>query len=333
VLATVVLAFAAAAILTPLIARLMRRANVMDVPNHRSSHRDPTPRGGGVAVAVVVTVGLLASRSGGTTRAGVVVAGAAFALVGLLEDLVGVPALRRLPLQFLAAGLALPWLLQPFHGPTAWRVLVAAGVVFWLVSYVNACNFMDGINGLAAGQSIVVGVTWYVVGRAEGALWLATLGAILAAGALGFAPHNFPRARVFLGDVGSYFVGGFVAAAAVFALAARVPPEAVLAPLALYVTDTGVTLARRVLRGERWYESHRQHTYQRLTTTLGDSHLSGTIIVVVLTALCSALGCLSLVGSPTARIVGDLGVVSVLLAYLGSPALAARSRRRQPALA
>ena len=331
-LARAVLAFAAAAILTPLIALAMRRANVIDVPNHRSSHRDPTPRGGGLALALVVTVAVLAS-SGGAAPAGVVVAGSAFGLVGLLEDVVGVPALRRLPLQFVAAALALPWLLQAFHGPTAWRVVVAVAAVLWLVSYSNACNFMDGINGLAAGQAIVVGVAWYVVGTADNTIWLASLGAILAGAAVGFAPHNFPRARVFLGDVGSYFVGGVVAAGSVFALGAGVPPEAVLAPLVPYLADTGVTLVRRVLRGDRWYESHREHTYQRLTSELGDSHVSGTIVVVAATAVCSALGCLSLVGSAGLRIIADAGVLLILLAYLGSPAAVARTRRREPALA
>src|SRR5207248_1189863 len=107
--------------------------------------------------------------------------------------------------QLAAAILALPWLLHGLSGGWSWQVLFSAGVALWLVAYVNAFNFMDGIDGISVAQAAVAGAALYLVGRGEHVPALATAAAILAGAALGFAPLNVPRARLFLGDVGSYF--------------------------------------------------------------------------------------------------------------------------------
>jgi UDP-GlcNAc:undecaprenyl-phosphate GlcNAc-1-phosphate transferase len=328
------LAFLIALSVTPLITLGMRRLHVIDVPNARSSHRHPTPRGGGIGVALAVVVAVaLAPDVDGTTRAGLIAAGVAFGVVGLLEDLIGISALRRLPLLFLAAAVALPWITRDIDGGIVWAVALAVAALVWLVAYVNAFNFMDGINGLAAGQALVAGGVWYLIGHARDIPWLGAVGLVVAAAALGFAPHNVPRARVFLGDVGSYFLGGVLACTAVAALRTGLPPEAVLAPLALFAADTGVTLVRRVLRGDRWYEAHREHAYQRLTVLLGGSHLRTTVLVVAVMAACGALGAVSLDGRLGARLAADAAIITLLGAYLASPSLVAAARRSTPALA
>ncbi len=334
-LAAAVIAFTITLVLTPVVIAALRRWDVLDLPNQRSFHDDPTPRGGGLAVAagVVVAVGAATSELGGTVRAGFLFAAIGFGLIGLLDDVIGIPALRRLPILFAVAIGTLPWLMEGFSDPPAWRVLFGFGAVFWMVAYVNAYNFMDGINGIAVGQAAVAGLAWYMIGRDQGVEALAALGLIIASSALGFAPYNYPRARVFLGDVGSYLFGAVLAYAAVVGLRVQIPPEAVLAPLALYGADTAFTLVQRLLRGAHWYEAHREHVYQRLTSALGGSHTRATLIVVLFMAACSLLGSLSLAESLPVRVLGDAGIVLVLIAYLNTPRVFGRTRGEEPALA
>ncbi len=136
---------------------------------------------------------------------------------------------------------------------------------------------------------------------------------------------------MFLGDVGSYFIGAWLAGVAVLGLREGVPPEAVLAPLVRYLADTGITLARRILRGERWYLPHREHAYQRLGAA-GWSHMRVSLFVGVCLGACGALGMVSLGDSLLLRVVADLGIALILIAYVLSPRwLSARRRRALPA--
>ena len=329
-----VAAFVIAGVLTPFIRLGLKKWNVVDVPNERSFHHAVTPRGGGLSVllAVVVTLAVAPSFQG-PTRSALLMAGLGFAAVGLLEDLVGIPALRRLPLLFAAAAATLPWLLDGLRGPLVWQVVFGVGAAVWLVAFVNAFNFMDGINGLAAGQVIVAGAAWYALAQSQDLPWLETTGLILTGAALGFLPWNAPKAFVFLGDVGSYFLGATLACTAVLALRAGLTVEAVFAPLAVYLADTAATLVRRVRAGECWWEAHRAHVYQRLCERYGGSHGWTALAVVAVMAACAALGLLSMSGSLAVRVAADVGMVALLAAYVASPALLGRVRPREPALA
>lgn len=162
------------------------------------------------------------------------------------------------------------------------------------------------------------GATWFVVGRLAGKCRPGRGGAIAAGAALGFAPYNVARPRMFLGDVGSYFIGAWLAAVAVVGLRAGVAPEAEMAPLGLYLADTGATLLRRVVRGERWYLPHRDHAYQRLTD-LGWSHVQASAFVLACIGACAALGAVSLGASVPARVAADVAVAGVVGAYLLTP--------------
>jgi UDP-N-acetylmuramyl pentapeptide phosphotransferase/UDP-N-acetylglucosamine-1-phosphate transferase len=242
-----------------------------------------------------------------------------FGLVGLLEDVFGISALLRLGVQFAAGAFAGVLLLDDVTGSTLWRLVFGAAVVFWLVAFVNAYNFMDGINGISVAQAVGAGGTWLLVGTYADSPALAVGGAIVAAAALGFAPYNVPQARMFLGDVGSYFIGAWLAAVAVLGLRDGVPWEAVLAPLALYVADTGTTLLRRAFRGERWYQPHRDHAYQRLADA-GWSHVQRSAFVAACICACAALGAVSLGDSLPARVAADVAIAGVIGAYLLLPA-------------
>ncbi len=314
-------------LVAPVALVLLRRLQVLDVPGERSSHTSPTLRGGGVAVVVGALAALAWSdHFHRSDRIGLAMATLAFALVGLVEDLTGIDPFRRLGLQTVATVAVLPWLLHALDGAAAWQYLFGVAVLVWVVSYVNAYNFMDGINGISAMQAAVAGATWYVVGSTEHVSGLAAGGAIVAGAALGFAPFNFPRARVFLGDVGSYFLGTWLAVLAVIGVRARVPPEAVLAPLLLYGIDTSTTLVRRVLRHEPWYLPHREHAYQRLVRA-GWSHERTTLLVGGIMAASAVLGAVSLTGSWPQRIGADVLLLGLCVAYTLLPGWLARSRR------
>lgn len=307
--------------LQPFAIRLLRRRGVLDHPSDRSSHLTPTPRGGGVVVVLALVLGATAGGALDEPDAAVVLAVTALcALVGLAEDMRGVPVVQRFGLLLLACA---PLGLVPDATPAVRAVLAIAAVSF-AVAVVNAVNFMDGINGISAAQGLVAGAAYAVLATAEGLNGLAVVAAATAAAALAFAPFNVPRAKVFLGDTGSYGLGGVLAGIAVVLLAEGVPLEAALAPLALYLADTGATLLRRFRAGEDWHLPHRTHAYQRLTD-LGFTHVQVSALVLVLLVTCCALGGLSLLGGP-ARVVGDAGLIIVLAGYLSLPRLLARPR-------
>jgi len=238
----------------------------------------------------------------------------AFALLGLVEDLFSVPATARFGIQ-LGLGLALGTATAIEVGAPLWTSVAVAVCAAGLI---NATNFMDGANGLAAGHGVVGGL-WYVVVALSAPLHgLGFVMIALAGACAGFLPFNAPRARVFLGDTGSYALGGAWAFAATVCLASGVPSPAAVAPLLVLVGDTGYTLWMRVRAGQRWYEPHKLHVYQRLVSA-GWAHW-GVAVLVSGTALVScALGWLALRGLHPV-FAGALQIL-VVVAYLRLPAL------------
>jgi UDP-N-acetylmuramyl pentapeptide phosphotransferase/UDP-N-acetylglucosamine-1-phosphate transferase len=265
---------------------LLIHAGIIDHPNERSSHVTPTVRGGGLPIIFTVLAGLIwlfsvhAESPLVALGCGVLL----LAVVSWFDDRKSLPNRVRIAAHVFAALLVLYGL----HWPTLRLALQpAAGILLptlaglvlltlWITGYTNAFNFMDGINGLAAGQAAVTGVgTALIAGLATGT-WTSSpilLSAIVAGAAAGFLPHNFPRARMFMGDVGSAPLGFLLASLALW-IAVRAGWW-LLAPLCLlhanFVLDTVITLGRRVLNGEKWYAAHREHFYQRLVRA-GKAH-------------------------------------------------------------
>lgn len=322
-------AFGVTLAISPVVLIGLRRLGVMDIPSDRSSHLQPTPRGGGVAFGIgAVTALLMASSAPGPSWMGILFAACAFGLVGLLDDLMDVPALLRLSFQVVTAAGVVVWVVPSSGGPAIASVGLGCLVTLWLVSYVNAFNFMDGIDGISVAQVVAAGVTWCAIAEVRNIPMLGIVSVTVVGAALGFAPYNFPRARMFLGDAGSYFIGAWLAAVTVLGLKAGVPPEAMLAPLTLYLADTGTTLLRRVWRGHLWYAPHRDHAYQRLVVR-GWSHGSTTLLVAVLLAAVSALGLCSLTSSLALRVAGDVLATALIVGYLSTPRLLALHELRQ----
>lgn len=317
-----VVALAVGLLLQPLAIRFLRQRGVMDTPNERSSHTVPTVRGGGVVVMTALGVGALVSQAvrpfEGRTAFVLLFVTVLSAAVGLAEDLSGVPVAARFGLLLLSAS---PLVLLLPDGAVS-QSLGAVLVVGYAVAVINATNFMDGINGISAAQGTAAGLVFAALAAAHDLDDVAVIAAALAGAAVSFAPFNVPRASIFLGDAGSYGLGAAFAGLSAALVIGGVPPEAVIAPLLIYAVDTGAAFLRRLRAGEPWHLPHRTHTYQRLTD-LGLSHAAVSGLVLALILLCSTLGAASLY-SLTARVVGDLLLVTVALAYLRLPAILRR---------
>jgi UDP-N-acetylmuramyl pentapeptide phosphotransferase/UDP-N-acetylglucosamine-1-phosphate transferase len=318
-------ALAVTAALVPLILPLLLRSGVLDVPGVRSSHTTPVPRGAGVAVmlGILVAAALPLGRPEDRLVIGVVVGAAVlYALVGFADDLRGLQPVPRLVAQ-LVLGVILTWPATVlFHRGWEWIPLGAIAAA----SYVNVTNFMDGVNGITGWHGIVTGTAFACMGAYTDKPWVVAVGACLAGASLGFLPYNAVRAKVFLGDVGSYGIGATIAALSGGAFLAGLPTEACLGPLAVYLADTGSTLVRRVSRGEDWRQPHRSHVFQRLTD-LGFGHAAVALLVAGLTVVTTLLGAMSLLDDPNARLIGDALIVVVLAGYLALPTVLARRLR------
>jgi UDP-GlcNAc:undecaprenyl-phosphate GlcNAc-1-phosphate transferase len=299
---------------------LLRRLTVLDVPGERSSHSVPTPRGGGAPIALGLLAAVAVGPGGADPRLAFAAAVGFFGLLGLVDDLRGLPALSRLALATVgAAGVATLLVLRLSLPPVALAVAAAVAAV-WLVGFVNAFNFMDGVNGISAAHALIGGVAYACLAAWRQDGFGVALGLALAAGACAFLPWNAGRARVFLGDVGSYSIGAALAVLAVRLIADGVPAEAVAGPVALYLADVVWTLQRRIRRGERWLEPHRTHVYQRWCDA-GWTHQEVTLLTSALTILLCLLGVIGVLGGTAVRVTADLTGLGVLAVYLGSPGL------------
>jgi UDP-GlcNAc:undecaprenyl-phosphate/decaprenyl-phosphate GlcNAc-1-phosphate transferase len=276
----------------------------------------PTPRGGGAPVAAGLLVS--AALAGGAGRLPYIVAVGFFSLLGFADDVRGLPVRSRLALQGAGAGAVAGLLVTPLGLAPATMAGLALLTAVWLAGFVNAFNFMDGVNGISAGHAVIGGVAYACLGEWRPDAFLVAAGSSVAAAGLAFLPWNLVRAQVFLGDVGSYALGAALAVLAAAAIRRGVPPEAALGPVALYLADTGWTLQRRIRSGARYLEGHRTHTYQRWCD-VGWSHPEVTLLTVAATTLLTLLGAASLTGNLVLRVGADTTALGVLAAYLRSP--------------
>lgn len=248
-----------------------RHRGLLDLPGKRRSHTQATPRGGGVGiVAAVVLAGLPAwyglEPAASPVRVGAIaLAILAVALIGWRDDHAPLSVLSRLTVHVLAALLVGAAVLAPGPWPGAfgWMALLPLAVV--LVGFINAHNFMDGIDGILGQQGLFVMLGYGLLAAWAGRTGLAAFAFVSAAGCLGFLFFNFPPARIFMGDVGSGALG--LALGTVAALLVQRNPALLWGCLILpsaFLVDSGLTLARRMLGGQRWYAPHRQHLYQWL---------------------------------------------------------------------
>lgn len=300
--------------LTPLLRMIATRAGLFDIPNARSSHVTPTPRGGGAGILAGLIV---AAALSGALKDHVMIlsifATAIIAILGFIDDLRHLPAWAKFIVQVVTATgalwtgdlflrrIALPFVTIPL-GP------LAAGVTILLVvGWINAYNFMDGVNGIAAVQAIIAGTVLAVLLWRSGDIRAAVIAAASAGGAAGFLPWNFPKARIFMGDVGSGSIG-FLFAILILRVSPHVGIVAATLPLFPFLFDSSVTVLRRAVHGERFFTPHRTHFYQRLAQLSG-SHVVVTVVWGILAVFSSVVALMYSSLSDGSRLLVLLAVV------------------------
>lgn len=305
------------------------RAYALARPNPRSSHRDPTPQGGGSAVvAATFAAAWFGASLAGATIPGIpgeflalTIAALLLTVVGAIDDVRTLSVALRLPLQCVAVGLVIAAI------PADWRIVTV--LPWWIeraclllggVWFVNLTNFMDGIDWMTVVEVVPLTAAMALLGLLGAAPALPMMVAVALLGAIvGFAPFNKPVARLFLGDVGSLPIGLLLAWLLLHLAIHGHFAAALLLPL-YYLADTSLTLARRVWRREPVWQAHRTHFYQRATD--GGFSVSGIVVrVFLLNIALAALAMLTIVHSDNmlsaVSLVVGVALVGVLLVSFG----------------
>ena len=269
--------------------------HMLDIPNERSSHTSPTPRGGGLSIVVTTVILFVFTIFVGefNTIEAVpmllifIIGGVIIAALGWIDDRVSLSAKLRLVLQLGVSTVeviligAVAQVELPLLGVIGFMPLIAYLLnIIWVVGFTNIYNFMDGIDGLAGSQALIAGLGWCGLLLAQGQPTLALYSALLASSSLGFLFLNRPRALIFMGDVGSTFIGFSLAMLPLLVFTRTNDPRLLVAGalfVAPFVLDGTFTIIRRALRGENVLKPHRSHIYQRLTQQ-GYTHLQITAL-------------------------------------------------------
>lgn len=284
--------------LTGWVRRYALRRSIVDLPNQRSSHSTPTPRGGGLAIAISALSGIALAGALGWTpwqeTIALVGGGLLVAAVGWGDDRWNVTVPVRLMVHLVAAAWAIWWLhglpaLETGFGEVALGPAGSVVAVLGIAWATNIYNFMDGIDGLAGGEAVSVGLVGALMLFAGGHGDLAMVPLLIAAASAGFLGWNWPPARVFMGDVGSGLLGFLFGTLAVASeRSGALPLLAWLVLFGVFGFDATATLLRRILWGEVWYRPHRTHTYQRAVQS-GWSHAQVTRAVLLLNLVLAGL--------------------------------------------
>jgi len=310
----------------------LTRRQMLDIPNGRSSHVIPTPRGGGLLIVTATLVGCVAfgvtTASNAESELMAYVFGALLiAGVSWLDDVRSLPTWVRFVAHSLGAILGITafgtWGVVdvPLWGQVSLGWIGVALTFVWIVGLTNAYNFMDGVDGMAAGQAVVAGIGWAILGWSQEQPLTTTIGLLLASTSCGFLGHNWSPAKIFMGDVGSTFLGYSFAILPLMAGSLSLNRRfAALTPVAgallvwPFILDSGLTLLRRLFSGENVLAAHRSHLYQRLVKT-DCSHRAVSVLYMTLAATGIGMS-LSVAGSrfPTS----DWTVITIALATMGT---------------
>lgn len=330
-----------AAISSYAIARIAIRRNLLpDSPNERSSHQSATPRAGGFAIfggfaiAMILMITPQALGQEGSRNAAALALGFGAFAFGAVDDAHPLGARLKLLLQtalafgFVAVFGAVETIPAPFVGEIDLGVAAIPLTMLWIVGFMNAFNFMDGINGIAGACALFVLSALALVGAAGEGAWSAPA-IFLAAALLGYLPLNFISGRIFMGDGGSQFVGFMIATLAVLAGDsdnAAAPVSRMFAPIAFlpFIVDVAFTLAHRVRRGRNVFEAHNEHVYQ-LLVRMGRSHQAVATLYLTAVALSTAVAITVNNRSSEVQYAAALSLIAVLVAISAITARKARA--------
>ena len=316
VIATIAISF----VLTHLVRKTAIKRNKFDIPNERSSHQNPTPRGGGVAVVAAFVFGLLALLIRGDIASesfyAIVLPGVLVAAIGYLDDLGRVTAARlRLIGHFVAAVIAV-YILDGLPPMPVFAETLDIGLVgniiavLFLVWMLNLFNFMDGIDSITGVEALTscLILTIFLINKSETELW--QVPALLCAAVIGFLYFNWPPARIFLGDIGSGFIGFTIGTISlVIARSQPLITWAVIILLGVFIVDATVTLIRRLISKQRISTAHRSHAFQHLANS-ADRHLKVSLSIAAVNIFWL---------TPIAWLVVDqriLPIIGVAIAYI-----------------
>lgn len=301
------LAFATTFIGVALFRRWSLKRGIVDIPNDRSSHSTPTPRGGGIVIAAVTVIAYVAGSAifHFPLSYGYLIGVLLIVIISSLDDLYSVPVLWRFLVHGIAAGALIyengyfTAVYVPYYAQNIDLGAIGVALSFiWIVWLINSYNFMDGIDGIAGIQAVVAGLGWTVVALlADIPAVILISGAVMSSSAA-FLLHNWQPARIFMGDAGSAFLGYTFASIPLIFLH-QLKNESGLVPLIavlfvwLFVFDSIFTLFKRMLNGEKVWQAHRQHIYQKLVIS-GLSHqqvslLFGLLAFVIMVPSVSVL--------------------------------------------
>jgi Fuc2NAc and GlcNAc transferase len=270
------------------------KRQILDIPNERSSHSAPTPRGGGIVfVGVCLAFCIIWNVE---FRIWTYLFGAfLLAIISWVDDLKSVPSILRFAVHFISAGFIIygfgsfEIVYFPYLGDLQLNYFALPITLLWLVWLTNAYNFMDGIDGIAATQAITAGIGWYLLGYKYEIPFTSFFGLILALTNFGFILHNWSPAKIFMGDVGSAFLGFSFAFLPLLASKESSRDAAKFAFIGIlfvlpFLFDTVFTFIRRLLNGEKVWQAHRSHLYQRLVIA-GYSHRFVTTLYGIISLL------------------------------------------------
>lgn len=275
------------------------RRELFDVPNERSSHIKPTPRGGGLIIVIVclTTYTILTLFVTGNFQWTYVAGSVFIAVISWLDDVYSISFVWRILVHALSALLVISDLgyfseiYLPFFHLINISVIGAGLTFLWIVWLTNAYNFMDGIDGIAGMQAVTAGIGWFLIGNIFNLPTVSFYGGVLAVSNIGFLIKNWQPAQIFMGDVGSAFLGYSFAVLPLLAKTEngqKNEVQLVLLPIAvllvwLFVFDTVWTFARRAFMREKVWQAHRSHLYQKLVIARF-SHQTVTLLYGLISA-------------------------------------------------
>lgn len=306
--------------LTDLVRRAALRRGIVAVPNARSSHAKPVPHIGGLSIVLLVLLGELVLLSTVPLETPwfriLAVSGALIVVVGLVDDLVNLRKRIRILIHLLAAGLIVLWIGSKIEivFPRALELtgpLAVALVILYVMWNINAYNFMDGIDGLAGGQAVFVGVTAGTIAWFNGNRPLAVTYFLVAAASLGYLRWNWHPAKIFMGDLCSGFLGVTFAVLSLWGkMTSSVPLSAFLILMAVFYTDSTWTTLRRFIEGENPTTTHRDFAFHHAIRK-GHSHgrVTGAILLIDVLWLAPLAVLVTLLASP-------LSIPVVVIAYI-----------------
>ena len=317
IIAIILLAAFASWVITGRLLAILRRHTILDIPNDRSSHSTPIPRGGGIAVISIILTSWaiiwFAYDTQTTVQAFWIMIGLCLCLafISAVDDVKnGIPAIVRLLVQSIVVTIGLFTL--PQSGQTFWGYIpveldLALTAIIWLW-FLNLFNFMDGIDGLAGSQSITTGLGICAVALITPDMSVYGLyGLALAGATIGFLPWNWQPAKIFLGDVGSISIG-FIIGWLLLSITSYGMWSAAILLVLYFVSDTTLTLTRRLLKGSKVWKPHREHYYQ-LAVRAGCNHSYVVILITILNIILCGLAFISTVSETAEWLSVSVGII------------------------